>query len=215
MDLSRLPELKEERYHKETNAWPGRSTNGAAGRQQRAPHTCPRRRPLPSSVRAVPLKLARDLAGQFGPWLAPAAPCASWPAACAPGLPVNLVSLGPVATVRDRNLGGIEDMALNPFSLKHALDPEPIKTRLRNSDDRKHLAGSSALSLATAQTALAGWPHHHRARCAWRSFSQRGSREAISYVNQPSLIELTIAPGPVRIAVCSNRGSTHTGWSPA
>ena len=35
-------------------------------------------------------------------------------------------------------------MALDPFALQYAMDPEPIQTRLLNDDDREHLTGASA-----------------------------------------------------------------------
>ena len=47
-------------------------------------------------------------------------------------LTIDLVGLGPAAAAGDRNRGGIHDVALDPLALQHAMDPEPIKTRLLN-----------------------------------------------------------------------------------
>ncbi len=39
-------------------------------------------------------------------------------------------------------------MALDPFVLQHAMDPEPIQAGLLNGDDRKHLAGAGLCLVA-------------------------------------------------------------------
>ena len=51
-------------------------------------------------------------------------------------LTIDLVCFGPSTPAWRRNRGGIDHVALNPFSFQNPVDPEPVKAGLLNDDDR-------------------------------------------------------------------------------
>src|SRR3954447_17135948 len=55
------------------------------------------------------------------------------------GFAVDLVGLRPPAPTGRGDGGGIDDMALDPFALQDAVDPEPVQPRFLDDDDGKDL----------------------------------------------------------------------------
>jgi hypothetical protein len=60
------------------------------------------------------------------------------------GFAIDLVGLRPPTPPGCRDRGGIDDMALDPFLLQDAVDPEPVQPRFLDDDDGKDLPRPSA-----------------------------------------------------------------------
>jgi hypothetical protein len=63
------------------------------------------------------------------------------------GFAINLVSLRPPTPTGRRDGGGIDNIALDPFLLQDAVDPEPVQPCFLDDDDRKDVPRPDACFL--------------------------------------------------------------------
>src|SRR4051812_30760197 len=92
-------------------------------------------RSVPTDPAAVLLVWARSLAHRTPPGLAPLVgqQCANQ------SLAVDPIGLRPPPPTGRGDRGGIDDMALDPFALQDAVDPEPVQPCFLDDDDGKDL----------------------------------------------------------------------------